>query len=307
MGAHVIAEGLPAGRTVGVLALISTINALSTSAYLPALPAAGADLDMSTATAQLTLTAYLVGIAAGQSGPGSSHRDGAADRGIVANRVPVPGCDGHPHGPGSVGDGGRIPVGRTPGALGRDGHGTVGGRLARRPPIQRQRGRVGVGVRDHVRVHGGRTVPVPATVGLVGAGVRVGQRRDRRLYGRRHGPGQSLSQEAGDVRQIQPRRRGPVRGRSAPCSRPALASCSPRSWTPPPQLGWWSTNSQPPTLTAAACAQSPAGRAPRARLHLWQSGTCRLASKRDLRVRPRRTDLSRRPWSSASRRATLRH
>lgn len=57
--------GLP-GRTVGVLALISTINALSTSAYLPALPSVGADLTASTSTVQLTLTAYLVGIAVGQ-------------------------------------------------------------------------------------------------------------------------------------------------------------------------------------------------------------------------------------------------
>ncbi len=58
-------EGL-AGRTVGVLALISTINALSTSAYLPALPSVGADLSASTSTVQLTLTAYLLGIAVGQ-------------------------------------------------------------------------------------------------------------------------------------------------------------------------------------------------------------------------------------------------
>lgn len=57
--------GLP-GATVGVLALVSTINALSTSAYLPALPAVGADLAASTSTIQLTLTAYLVGVAVGQ-------------------------------------------------------------------------------------------------------------------------------------------------------------------------------------------------------------------------------------------------
>ncbi len=57
--------GLP-GSTVGVLALISTINALSTSAYLPALPAVAADLGAPTTSVQLTLTAYLAGIAVGQ-------------------------------------------------------------------------------------------------------------------------------------------------------------------------------------------------------------------------------------------------
>ena len=57
--------GLP-GRTVGVLALISTINALSTSAYLPALPSVGTDLAASDTVVQLTLTAYLAGIAVGQ-------------------------------------------------------------------------------------------------------------------------------------------------------------------------------------------------------------------------------------------------
>lgn len=52
--------------TVGVLALVSGINALSTSAYLPALPHVGTDLMASTWASQLTLTAYLVGMAAGQ-------------------------------------------------------------------------------------------------------------------------------------------------------------------------------------------------------------------------------------------------
>ncbi len=66
MSQPTIADGALPGRTVGVLALISTINALSTSAYLPALPSVGADLAASTSTVQLTLTAYLVGIAVGQ-------------------------------------------------------------------------------------------------------------------------------------------------------------------------------------------------------------------------------------------------
>lgn len=52
--------------TVGVLALVSAINALSTSAYLPALPHVGTDLLASTSATQLTLTAYLVGMAVGQ-------------------------------------------------------------------------------------------------------------------------------------------------------------------------------------------------------------------------------------------------
>jgi len=60
------AEAGLSGAAVGVLALLSTINALSTSAYLPALPAVGADLGASTSTVQLTLTAYLLGIAVGQ-------------------------------------------------------------------------------------------------------------------------------------------------------------------------------------------------------------------------------------------------
>ena len=66
MSRDALVDGSLTGRTVGVLALISTINALSTSAYLPALPSVGADLTASTPTVQLTLTAYLVGIAIGQ-------------------------------------------------------------------------------------------------------------------------------------------------------------------------------------------------------------------------------------------------
>ena len=66
MSRSALIDGGLAGRTVGVLALISTINALSTSAYLPALPLVAADLGASTATVQLTLTAYLLGIAVGQ-------------------------------------------------------------------------------------------------------------------------------------------------------------------------------------------------------------------------------------------------
>lgn len=66
MSRSAFADAGLSGWTVGVLALISMINALSTSAYLPALPAVAADLGASTATIQLTLTAYLAGIAVGQ-------------------------------------------------------------------------------------------------------------------------------------------------------------------------------------------------------------------------------------------------
>lgn len=66
MSRSAFADAGLSGATVGVLALVSTINALSTSAYLPALPAVGADLAASASTIQLTLTAYLLGVALGQ-------------------------------------------------------------------------------------------------------------------------------------------------------------------------------------------------------------------------------------------------
>lgn len=48
------------------LVIISAMPPLGTSAYLPGLPLATADLETSTATAQLTLTLYVVGLAVGQ-------------------------------------------------------------------------------------------------------------------------------------------------------------------------------------------------------------------------------------------------
>ena len=65
-GGSLFADAGLTGVTVGVLALLSAINALSTSAYLPALPTVAADLGASTSSTQLTLTAYLLGIAVGQ-------------------------------------------------------------------------------------------------------------------------------------------------------------------------------------------------------------------------------------------------
>jgi len=49
-----------------VLVLLSGISPLATDMYLPALPALGASLGASASTAQLTLTAFLVGLALGQ-------------------------------------------------------------------------------------------------------------------------------------------------------------------------------------------------------------------------------------------------
>ena len=49
-----------------MLVLLSGISPLATDMYLPALPALGASLGASASTAQLTLTAFLVGLALGQ-------------------------------------------------------------------------------------------------------------------------------------------------------------------------------------------------------------------------------------------------
>ncbi|MEJ5945472.1 Bcr/CflA family efflux MFS transporter [Pseudokineococcus basanitobsidens] len=49
-----------------VLVLLSGVSALATDMYLPALPQVGADLGAGAVGAQLTLTAFLVGFAAGQ-------------------------------------------------------------------------------------------------------------------------------------------------------------------------------------------------------------------------------------------------
>lgn len=53
-------------RLLAVLALLSAIAPLSIDIYLPALPAMTRELGGSTAAAQLTLTAFLIGLAAGQ-------------------------------------------------------------------------------------------------------------------------------------------------------------------------------------------------------------------------------------------------
>ncbi|MFJ5265640.1 multidrug effflux MFS transporter [Streptomyces sp. NPDC088387] len=53
-------------RTVLLLGGLVAVGPLTTDMYLPALPAVGRQLDASTASVQLTLTATLVGLAAGQ-------------------------------------------------------------------------------------------------------------------------------------------------------------------------------------------------------------------------------------------------
>jgi MFS transporter, DHA1 family, multidrug resistance protein len=49
-----------------VLALLTALGPLSTDMYLPSLPAIAAGLQATTAQAQLTLSAFLLGFAAGQ-------------------------------------------------------------------------------------------------------------------------------------------------------------------------------------------------------------------------------------------------
>src|SRR5688500_8028491 len=49
-----------------VLALLTALGPLSTDMYLPSLPAIAADLGATTAGAQLTLSAFLLGFAVGQ-------------------------------------------------------------------------------------------------------------------------------------------------------------------------------------------------------------------------------------------------
>lgn len=60
------AAGTAARLPVGVLAAVTAIAALSLDTYVPGLPALARDLDTSASGAQLTLTACLLGLAAGQ-------------------------------------------------------------------------------------------------------------------------------------------------------------------------------------------------------------------------------------------------
>ena len=53
-------------RTIVVLGLLSTFGPISLDLYLPALPALAADLESTTSSAQLTITACLLGLALGQ-------------------------------------------------------------------------------------------------------------------------------------------------------------------------------------------------------------------------------------------------
>ena len=65
-GAAVRAPRAPRAPSFAVLVLLSGISPLATDMYLPALPALGRSLGTSPSTAQLTLTAFLVGLAVGQ-------------------------------------------------------------------------------------------------------------------------------------------------------------------------------------------------------------------------------------------------
>src|SRR5689334_10027613 len=55
-----------AAPSLAALILVTGISPLATDAYLPALPALQRSLDTSAAVAQLSLTAFLVGLALGQ-------------------------------------------------------------------------------------------------------------------------------------------------------------------------------------------------------------------------------------------------
>ncbi|WP_083713514.1 multidrug effflux MFS transporter [Brachybacterium sp. P6-10-X1] len=56
----------PTALLIGVLALLSTVSPLATDMYLPAFPQIASDLGTPASGVQLTLTAFMVGLAAGQ-------------------------------------------------------------------------------------------------------------------------------------------------------------------------------------------------------------------------------------------------
>lgn len=58
-------RGLP-GRLLGAIAFLSAISAVSTDLYLPSFPQMADDLGTDQTGVQLTLTAFLVGVAVGQ-------------------------------------------------------------------------------------------------------------------------------------------------------------------------------------------------------------------------------------------------
>lgn len=80
-------------RTVVVLGLLSTFGPLSLDLYLPALPSLAAELDASPSSAQLSITACLIGLAVGQlvAGPMSDRygRRRPLLIGLVIGRWPV--------------------------------------------------------------------------------------------------------------------------------------------------------------------------------------------------------------------------
>lgn len=69
-----------AGQPIVLLGALSALAALSLDMYVPGLPALAADLHTTASSAQLTLTACLIGLALGQllTGPLSDAEDGDA-------------------------------------------------------------------------------------------------------------------------------------------------------------------------------------------------------------------------------------
>jgi DHA1 family bicyclomycin/chloramphenicol resistance-like MFS transporter len=65
-GLAAVAARAPLGLWITVLALLTAVAPLATDMYLPALPEVAAQLGSSASAIQLTLTAFLVGLAAGQ-------------------------------------------------------------------------------------------------------------------------------------------------------------------------------------------------------------------------------------------------
>lgn len=58
--------GLPRGRLIGILAVVSGLGPMAIDMYLPSLPALQKHFASDAATAQLTLAAYFIGLATGQ-------------------------------------------------------------------------------------------------------------------------------------------------------------------------------------------------------------------------------------------------
>ncbi|WP_372351586.1 MFS transporter [Streptomyces sp. KL116D] len=81
----------PSGRSgdplTVVLALLTVFGPISMDLYLPVLPTLTSELGAATATAQLTVTACLIGLALGQlvAGPLSDRLEAAASAAVLAS------------------------------------------------------------------------------------------------------------------------------------------------------------------------------------------------------------------------------